>query len=168
MAILNKDQIWGADDIQERDVEVPQWKGPDGKPGQVRIRSLTLEQVSEIRAHAVKTVKGKEEVDARLQMAGLLCEGIIQPELDFNEAQRLMKKSAAAVGVIVQAINEISGLLAEDVSEAEKSTDVRPESSLSVVPSSRAEDDPQAATPRDVYSRVEPVDGPLQRRGARA
>src|SRR4051794_28869561 len=130
MAILSKDQIWAADDIEEREVEVPQWGGA------VRIRSLSLDQVSEIRAHAGKTVKVKgrdtEEIDARLQMAGLLCEGIIEPEMDFEEAKRMMRKSAAAASIIVQAINEVSGLLPEAVSEAEKSADERPEPAVPV------------------------------------
>jgi hypothetical protein len=74
----------------------------------------------------VKTSRARKEVDARLQMAGLLCEGIVEPEYDFAEAQRLMKKSAAATSIVVQAINELSGLLPEAVDEADKSTDADP------------------------------------------
>jgi hypothetical protein len=143
MSLLSKAQIWEADDIEEREVEVPQWGGS------VKIRSLTLEQISAIRAHAVKTVKGKEEVDARLQMAGLLCEGIIEPEIDFAEAQRLMRKSAAATSIIIQAINEVSGLLPEAVDEADKSTDDGPEPALSVFPSARTGHDKKAARAGD-------------------
>jgi hypothetical protein len=146
MAILNKDQIWAADDIEEREIEVPQWGGS------VRVRSLSLEQIAEIRAHAVKIVKGKEEVDARLQMAGLLCEGIVEPDYSFPEAQRLMKKSAAATSLVVQAINELSGLLPEAVDEADKSTDERPEPALSVRFSARAWDDPAAARAGDAIA----------------
>jgi hypothetical protein len=139
MAILSKEQIWAADDIEERTIAVPQWGGD------VRVRSLSLEQISEIRAHAVKTVKGKEEVDAKLQMAGLLCEGIIEPEYDFEEAKRLMKKSAAATSIVVQAINELSGLLPEAIDEATKSDDSGPEPALSVLPRARARHDAEAA-----------------------
>jgi hypothetical protein len=147
MAILNKDQIWAADDIQERVVLIPQWEG-----GEVRIRSLTLEQVATIRAHAVKTVKGKEEVDARLQMAGLLCEGIVEPEFDFNEAQRLMRKSSAAVSLIVQAINEVSGLLPDAVAEADKSDGEGSGSGIRVLPIEGARDDTRPARGKHVES----------------
>lgn len=143
MAILTKEQIAAADDIEERTVNVPQWGG------EIRVRSLSLEQISDIRAHAVKTVRGKEEIDAKLQMAGLLCEGIVEPEYDFEEAKRLMKKSAAATSIVVQAINELSGLLPEAVDEAEKSPDARPEPPLSVRLSTRAWNDAEAVGARD-------------------
>jgi hypothetical protein len=111
---------------------------------------LSLDQISAIREpHAVKTVKGKEVLDARLQMAGLLCEGIVEPDYDFAEAQRLMKKSSAATSIVVQAINELSGLLPEAVDEADKSTDDGPEPALSILPRARAGHDKKAAREGD-------------------
>lgn len=142
--ILSKEDIWAADDIEERDVEVPQWGG------QVRIRSLSLEQVTEIRLQAAKAAKGKPDAEQRLLMAGLLCEGLIAPEIDFNEAQRLMKKSTAAVSLIVVAINEASGLLPEAVAEADKSDGDGPESGIRVLPRKRTRDDASAVAKDDV------------------
>jgi hypothetical protein len=146
MTILSKAQIWEADDIEEREIEVPQWGGS------IKVRSLSLEQISSIREHAVKTVKGKEVLDARLQMAGLLCEGIVEPEYDFAEAQQLMKKSASATSIVVKAIHDLSGLLPEAVDEADKSVDDGLEPALSILPRARARHDAKAARAGDAIT----------------
>lgn len=117
--VLSKDDIWSAKDLEERDVPVPLWGDGVG----VRVRSLSLEQVTQIKTHAQKKnpKTGTMEDDNRLLMAGLLCEGIIEPLFDFNESVRLLTKSSAAVSVIVNAINELSGLTGTAVAEADKS-----------------------------------------------
>src|ERR1044072_8778070 len=103
--VLSKDDIWSAKDLEERDVPVPQW----GEGAGVRVRSLSLEQVTQIKTHAQKKnpKTGAMEDDNRLLMAGLLCEGIIEPLFDFNESPRLLSKSSAGGGVLANVLNEL-------------------------------------------------------------
>jgi hypothetical protein len=44
--LLTAEEIFAAEDIETVDVEVPEWKGKDGKPGIVRLRTLSGEEAS--------------------------------------------------------------------------------------------------------------------------
>lgn len=143
--ILSKDDIWAAKDIEERTVEVPQWHGA------VRIRTFSKLQADEMRKRAtIKDRFGKETVSPENLEALLFCEGVIEPKFDVEEYGEVEKKSAVAVGVILRAIMDASGLSDLAVTEADKSTGQGPDAAIRVLPRTRAKNDAGGTVASDV------------------
>lgn len=143
--ILSKDDIWAAKDIEERTVDVPQWHGS------VRIRTFSKLQADQMRKRAtLKDMAGRDYVNADNLEALLFCEGVIEPKFDVEEYGRLEEKSAVAIGLILKAIMDASGLSDLAVTEADKSVGKGPDAAIRILPRARAQDDTGGTLATDV------------------
>jgi hypothetical protein len=143
--ILTADEIWKAQDIEERTVEVPQWGGS------VRIRTFSKRQaVNMVKRATVKDRFGKETVDNEIVEALLVTEGVIEPKFDLADYERLSEKSAVAMTTVIKAINDASGLSELAVAEADKSARARPDQTIRVLPGAGAQDDTGGTLATDV------------------
>lgn len=114
--ILTPDDIWAAQDIEERTVPVPQWGGA------VRIRTFSKKQATDLTRKAQRKNRlGQVETDEDLLEALLFVEGMIEPKITVEDYERLQEKSAVAVGLVLRAIMDASGLSDSAVTEAKKS-----------------------------------------------
>ena len=107
--MLTVEQIMTANDIVERDVDVPQWGGT------VRIRGLTKGQHQQLRKRA--TSRSQVDTD-RLEML-LFSESVVEPRFTLEQAQSLRDKAAAPFERVMKAVLEINGLADGAVEEAE-------------------------------------------------
>ena len=117
--ILSADEIYAANDIEERDVEVPQW----GQGVGVRIRTLTQRQSAGLRKQATRMnqVTRQQEIDNELLEALLFVEGVIEPKFTMADYGKLQDKSMAAMSLILKEIMAASGLSEDAIREATKS-----------------------------------------------
>lgn len=140
--MLSADDIWAAKDIEEREIEVPQWGG------YVRIKTLTQKQSGDLRRKATRTnmVTKQTEIDNDLLEALLFIEGVIEPKFSMGDYGRLQDKSMAAMSSILKAIMDASGLSEAAVTDATKSADEGQQPALRVLPREGVENDPWAAT----------------------
>src|SRR4051812_24435973 len=115
--ILTAEDIWGAKDIEERTVEIPQWGGA------VRIRTLTKKQADDMQARATSTDRHTKQpvVDNDTLVALLFVESMIEPRLTLEDFERLRERSAVAVALLQREILAASGLSQLAISEAAKS-----------------------------------------------
>jgi hypothetical protein len=98
--LLTAEEIWAAPDLNEEDVEIPEWGGC------VKVRALTKGQHQSARKRS--SVKGM--IDPDLLEVELLVLGLSVPELTRQEAARLKEKKAGVVERILGRILVISGL----------------------------------------------------------
>jgi hypothetical protein len=135
--ILTAEDIWGAKDIEERTVEIPQWGGA------VRIRTLTKKQADEMQAKATSTDRYTKQpvVDNDMLVALLFVESMIEPSITLDDYERLRERSAVAVALLQREILAASGLSQLAVSEADKSDGTRSDIAIRVLPGTRTEDD---------------------------
>lgn len=134
--MLTADDIWAAQDIQEQTVDIPEWGGS------VRIRELTLKQVSMIAKRATRRnpQTQQDEQDRELMAALTIVEGMIEPKITMADYGRLVERSARAVTRIVQAISSL-GPTEDAVREADKSTGRQSDSGIRVLPSAGTQED---------------------------
>lgn len=113
MALLTRDQILDADDLEYEDVSVPEWGG------EVRVMTLTGTARDKFEAAIANTSNGKPDLTnfrAKLAAASIVNEA---GEQLFNEAdvRKLGRKSAAALTRVASAAQRLSGLTEADVKE---------------------------------------------------
>lgn len=110
MAILSVDEIVAAQDLGEKEIEVPEWGGS------VVIRGLGYGEVVAIR-EAATAADGREDeqVFGRLMFAA----AFVTPSLTEEQAALLVNKSAAAVTRINNEITILSGMGDEAFVESE-------------------------------------------------
>lgn len=109
--VLTVDQILKAADLEERTVEVPEWRGA------VRIKSFSKATQQDLRKRA--TVKEKIDGD-RLEML-MFINGVIEPRFTEEHYDQLRQKSAGAIDRVLKEILELSGLTREAIDEAKRS-----------------------------------------------
>lgn len=125
MALLGRNQILDAKDLQTEDVPVPEWGG------EVRIRMLTGEERDAYEASMVELKKdgsakaNRENVRARLL---ILCIVNEQGEQMFNRAdiKLLGRKSAKALERVINKVNEMNGISEKDIEELAEGFDSAP------------------------------------------
>lgn len=125
MALLGRNAILEAKDLQTEDVPVPEWGG------EVRIRMLTGEERDQFEASMVElrkdgtTKANRENVRARLL---ILCIVNENGETMFNKAdiKLLGRKSAKALERVVNACNELNGISEKDIEELSEGFDSDP------------------------------------------
>lgn len=146
--LLTADEIWAAKDIEERILEVPQWRKADGSPGAVKIRTLTQKQSGDLRRKATRTnpVTRQTEMDNDLLEALLFTEGVVEPKFTMADYGKLQEKSMAAVSAVLRAVMDASGLSQDSVSDATKSTGERANAALRILPGAGVEDDERGTT----------------------
>jgi hypothetical protein len=116
MALLGRNQILDAKDLQTEDVPVPEWGG------EVRIRMLTGEERDAFEASMVELKKdgsakaNRENVRARLLVLCIVNEN---GEQMFNRAdiKLLGRKSAKALERVINKANELNGISEKDIEE---------------------------------------------------
>lgn len=116
MALLGRNQILDAKDLQTEDVPVPEWGG------EVRIRMLTGEERDAFEASMVELKKdgsakaNRENVRARLLVLCIVNEN---GEQMFNRAdiKLLGRKSAKALERVINRANELNGISEKDIEE---------------------------------------------------
>lgn len=121
MALLSKEQIWSANDIQYEDVSVPEWGG------EVRVRGLSGRERDRFEADSLKQKKGQREVNlenirARLVVACVVDENF-KPLFDKSDIMRLGEKSASALERVFKAAQKLSGMSDEDMEELAGNSD---------------------------------------------
>lgn len=114
---LTADEIFAAKDIEEIEVEVPQWGGF------VKIRTLSQKQSAELRKRAMRTNPTTKvtEMDNEALEALLFIEGVVEPKFTMADYGKIIDKSMSAVTIVLRAIMDASGFSSEAVSEATKS-----------------------------------------------
>lgn len=116
MALLGRNQILDAKDLQTEDVPVPEWGG------EVRIRMLTGEERDAFEASMVELKKdgsakaNRENVRARLLVLCIVNEN---GEQMFNRAdiKLLGRKSAAALERVAVAAQKLNAITDSDIEE---------------------------------------------------
>jgi hypothetical protein len=125
MALLGRNQILDAKDLQTEDVPVPEWGG------EVRIRMLTGEERDAYEASMVELKKdgsakaNRENVRARLLILCIVNEA---GEQMFNRAEikLLGRKSAKALERVINKLNEMNGISEKDIEELAEGFDNAP------------------------------------------
>lgn len=108
--ILTAEQILGAQDLEEREVEVPEWGGA------VRVRAFSKAQQQQMRKDS--TVAG--EVDAYLLEMMMFIHGVVEPQFTPDQYGALAAHNAGVIDRILKILLEISGLDAQAVEEAKR------------------------------------------------
>lgn len=123
MALLSKQQILSAQDIQFEDISVPEWGG------EVRVKGLSGRERDKFEADSLsKAKKGGqrdvilENLRARLVVACVVDEQF-QPLFDRADVMRLGEKSAVALERVFSKAQELSGMSDEDVEELAGNSD---------------------------------------------
>lgn len=121
MALLNKDQILGADDLPTEDVEVPEWGGT------VRVRGLTGTERDRFEVQVSAARKDGKEVDIRATYAGrcMVDEGGKRLFTD-KELAALGRKSGAALDRIFDVVRRLSGMTDGKLKEASEDFEPAP------------------------------------------
>jgi hypothetical protein len=100
MGILSVDEIIAAKDLEEKEIDVPEWGGS------VVIRGLGYGEFVTIREKAWKNGEQDERVFGCL----LLAASFVDPVLTEDQASALFDKSSAAVSRISDEIVSLSGI----------------------------------------------------------
>lgn len=110
MAILTKDKLLKANDLEEKEVELP------SIGGSVKIRALSAAYSSQASSQAMELTTGKRgEQTARVNTAVLeelqVFHALVEPKLDtLEEARQFMQQVGPAGRTLIEAIDEISGV----------------------------------------------------------
>lgn len=118
MAYLSRDDILMASDLQEEDVDVPEWGGT------VRVRGLSGAErdrfeSSVVEMHGKKVVVKSENMRAKLVALCVVDESGGRVFSD-RDVEALGQKSASALQRVFEAAQRLSGLTEADVEELEK------------------------------------------------
>lgn len=101
MSILSVEDIIAAKDLEEKEIEIPEWGGS------VIIRGLGYGEFVTIRE---KAWKDSGEQDERVFGCLLLAASFVDPVLSEDQAAALFDKSSAAVSRISDEIVKLSGI----------------------------------------------------------
>lgn len=115
MAILTKDQILAAQDLETETVEVPQWGGS------VMVRSLTARERGQLISSIVDQRAGGRTLKLTEIQVRTCAMAIVdaQGSRMFEEADiaKLSRKSASALQVVFEVAQRLSGLSDDQVEE---------------------------------------------------
>lgn len=115
MAVLDRNAILQAQDLQTQDVDVPEWGGS------VRVRSLTGAE-RETFGKALMGADGKPDLTGYAAKLLALCIVDEAGASQFTEAdvQVLQGKAASALERVFRAAEKLNGMAADSVEAAEK------------------------------------------------
>jgi hypothetical protein len=115
MAILTKDQILAAQDLETETVEVPQWGGS------VMVRSLTARERGQLISSIVDQRAGGRTLKLTEIQVRTCAMAIVDAQGNrmFEEADiaKLSRKSASALQVVFEVAQRLSGLSDDQVEE---------------------------------------------------
>ena len=104
-AYLGKDDILKADDLPERDIEVPQWGGV------VRVRGLTGTERDRFEFSLAAARNDPSKVQVRAEIVGrCLVDGDGERLFTDSEITKLGAKSGAALDRVFDVVRELSGM----------------------------------------------------------
>lgn len=108
MEYLSAAEILNTDDRFYTDLSVPEWKTKDGKPGMVRLQSLTAEEVSEY----VESIEGPAKRNALvLVVMRAVVDGNGRPVFnDPGQLGMLKRRSMKAFMRIQEVVLQMNGL----------------------------------------------------------
>ena len=118
MALLSKDALLKASDLEEREVELP------SIGGSVKVRSLPAQFSNEASSKALRLISGpRGEQQATIDTAELeliqVFHGVTEPKFNSIEEVRLFaQNTGSAFKKVVAAIDEISGIDKEAIEDA--------------------------------------------------
>ena len=126
--VLSRDAILGAEDLKKELVEVPEWSGS------VWVRELTGTERDEYEQSlmSVRQVGRQTEIQPRLDnaKARLAVKCIISAEgqrlFKDKDAGELGKKSAAALNLIVDTVQRLSGMTTDDIESLRGNSSIDP------------------------------------------
>lgn len=107
---LTLDAIRDADDIERREMQIPEWGGT------IELKALTKGEHQEARFASTK----RGQIDADLLEINLLCAGVVDPVLTKEDAGILKRKNAGVLERIMREILKLSKLDADAVSETDR------------------------------------------------
>lgn len=121
MALLSRDQILEADDLETREVAVPEWGG------EVIVKALSGEERDAFEL-SLKQIRGdKMEPNLANARAKLVARCIVDEDgtrlFSNSDIKALGKKSAAALERVFEVAAELSGLQDGDVEEMVKNSE---------------------------------------------
>lgn len=106
--LLTLEHILAASDLEQREVEVPEWGGS------VRVKGMSKRDQQALRRAA--TVGGVMDPD-RLELL-LLVHGLAEPALTVEQAEQLAGKSAAGFDRVLKEIMALNGMTEQAQTEA--------------------------------------------------
>lgn len=113
--VLSFTDIVNADDIEVREVFIPQWDGV------VKVKVFTKAEQQEIRRQITASQRANDgNVDADMFERLVITSGLVEPKVSDQQYQMLLQKSATAIQELAKAIVEINGMGEEDVDKKEK------------------------------------------------
>lgn len=118
MALLTKDALLGASDLEEREVELPTIGGS------VKVRSLPAQFSNEAASKALKLISGpRGEQTATIDTAEMellqVFHGVVEPKFNSLEEVRVFAQNTGpAFKKVVSVIDEISGVDKEAIESA--------------------------------------------------
>lgn len=124
MALLSRDDILNADDVQFEEVPVPEW-APKGAPNpasyKLRLKSMTGKQRDAFEASTVETKGGKQKQNLENLRARLISRCAVNDsgELMFSppDIAPLGTRNAAALDRVFEKCREMNGLTEKDVED---------------------------------------------------
>jgi len=124
MALLTKQQIVDANDLETVEVNVPQWGGS------VLVRALTAKQRGQLMSTLIDQTKDGRTLRLQDLQARLCAMSIVDGQgkrfFSDNELAALGAKSSAALQRVFEAAQRLSGLSDEQVGELSKNSDETP------------------------------------------
>lgn len=128
MGLLSKEAILSAQDMEVRDVEVPEWHGV------VRVKGLTAAERDAFESEIVQRNGKNVTQNLRNIRARLVAMSVINEDgarvFGFRDIEALGEKSAKALDRVFSAAQELSGLRDEDVDELAKNSPATPDDDL--------------------------------------
>jgi hypothetical protein len=115
MTDLTRDQVLNADDCRPQAVEVPEWGGT------IYVRQMSAAERDRLEAETFRP-NGKHNLANLSARTVVLCACDAGGRRLFSDrdAEALGKKSAAAVSRVFKVVQQVNGLNAEAVEDAEK------------------------------------------------
>ena len=124
MALLTKQQIVDANDLETVEVNVPQWGGS------VLVRALTAKQRGQLMSTLIDQTKDGRTLRLQDLQARLCAMSIVDGQgkrfFSDNELAALGAKSSAALQRVFEVAQRLSGLSDEQVGELSKNSDETP------------------------------------------
>jgi hypothetical protein len=114
-ALLSLDDIFNSDDIEYKDVEMPEWKRADGTVGFVRLRTMTNDELIDY-SEAIEG-EGKKQANLMLVMYSAI-NGDGSRLFTMKQLEAMLQKSAKPFNRLARAAVELNGNKLPDAAAA--------------------------------------------------
>lgn len=117
MAILNREQILGITDMDVLTLEIPEWGG------EIKVRPMNGSERSRYESSIYSMTQGRSEALGAAKkwiLSRVICDDDGKPLFNDRDANLLFDKSAKALSRIWEKVEELSGVKADDVADAEE------------------------------------------------